>query len=234
MSLLSVIPISEVISSAKAQLGLEDTNQWDNFFQLFGREAARNLRCLGIYTKHQCKLDIVDSKSKLPCNFYRLVALRFPKNNNQLENDSTTGFFNFIYVDKPFLKDCKTGDPAFLANFSQTFQINGNYIYYNTDISTITSRSEIAYIGLNTDEQGNLIIYEDYERAIRAYMCYHFALRFKDKFTTFQTLEFKKDWIFQKAEMKGQYAVNQFYNDKDEVAAVATGLLVSFTSTWGT
>lgn len=237
MSLLSAIPISQVIASAKIMLGMENTTEWDSFFQLFGREATRNLRCLGIYTKHQCELEIVDSKSKLPCNFYRLTALRFPRNSNESTEsnlNNSMGFTNFIYVDKPFLEDPGLNtDPAFLANYSQTFQINGEYIYYNTNISDLTSKSEIAYIGLNTDEQGNLIIYEDYERAIRAYMCYHFALRFKDKFSTFQVMEFKKDWIFQKAEMKGQYAVNQFYNDKDEMAAVSTGLLVSFISNWG-
>lgn len=234
MGRFTTICINEIIASAKVQLGLEATDEWDNFFQLFGREAIRNLRCLSIYTKHQCVLDIVDNKSQLPCNFYRLLALRFPNNSN-LTGTNISGVFSFIYVDKPFLRDLGVNsNPDFICNYSQSFQINGEYIYYNTNISKFTTQSEIAYIGLNTDKDGNIIIYEDYERAIRGYMCYHFALRFKDKFSTFQVMEFKKEWIYQKAELKGEDVVFQAKNNRAEIMAVATGLLVSASSTWST
>lgn len=218
MGVYSTITMDQIVASAKMRLRLQDTSN-DLLLNLFAEEGCRELKTLSLYSKQQECLTIVDNKAKLPCGFQKLLGLRF--------TDSTSGdCFNYLYVDRKFLSDCGCNSiDSNVADFFQSMQIQNGYIFFNSD--TTATEASIAYMGLNTDEDGNLIVYEDYERAVRAYACYMFALSYPNDYDKFTIMEFKKEWIAQKAYVKGTDVARDFQLDKREISEYFRALMVS-------
>jgi hypothetical protein len=226
----STISIDQVISRAKMQLKLNDGSEED-FLEVLGNEALNNLDCLSLMKKQQKTLCISDCKAKLPCGYYKMLGLRFicsdivdPENNTIRNN-----WNNFLYIDKNFLRDCgcEVNENSTLPyrDYQQTFQIVDGWIYFNSYIDA--EEVEIAYMGMNVDETGRLLIYEDYERAIVNYICWQFALTNIQLFNQYQIEKYERTWKAQKAKVKADDSRNDFQNTKYQIRKIFNAVLVN-------
>lgn len=226
----STISIDQVIERAKKQLKLTDTSE-DDFLEMLANEAINNLDCLSLTKKQQKKLCVSNCKAKLPCGFFRLLGARFicsdivdPENNTIRNN-----WNNFLYIDKNFLRDCgcEVNENSTLPyrDYQQTFQIVDGWIYFNSYIDA--EEVEIAYMGMNVDEYGRLLIYEDYERAMVNYICWQFALTNILMFNQYQIEKYERVWKAQKAKIKADDARNDFQNTKYQIRKIFNAVLVN-------
>ena len=218
------ISVEEIIASCKMQLRIDHDNSHDDYLDMMIQEGIRHLSALSIFKKRQCDIEIVDLKSRLPKGFHRLLGLRFKRKTSP--NSTTETCFTLLYVDKKFLSDAGcTVNSTVIRNFNQGFQIQHGFIHYNSDINA--TEATLAFLGLNLDEDGNIIIYEDYERALRNYACYQFTLSYSEQFKEATIERYKREWMSQKGWIKGNDAINDFQNNKFEIQKSFNALLTS-------
>lgn len=210
------ISIEEIVAGAKMQLRLTNTSEFDDFLTLYVNEGTRNLNCLSLFVKNQCNLEIIDLKSKLPDGFQQLLGLRF-----STTTAGDTVFQNMLYVDRRYIN---TSVPN-TTNYEDTFQIRNGFIHYNSDINA--TEATLVWLGLNIDEFDRLVVYADYERALRAYACYNYALAFHEDFKESTTQRYENTWKAQKSYIKGNDVLNDFKNRKYEMSKIFKAFLLS-------
>lgn len=227
---LNIISEDEVIASTKMALRLTDTADHDNYLSLLINEAIRHCAPYSIYKKRQCTLDIENNACDLPKGFVRLLGARY-KNTVTASTDpsvvtATNNCFQLLYADVPFLNSCgcNTSDPM-VAWYGETFQIVGSQIHFNSDIAA--DKIDIAFFGLNVDDEGRIYIYEDYERALRAYACWKFSQTNWDKYQQGIIESYRSEWVAQKSWVRGTASAAEFQKTKREVQLIFNALLVS-------
>lgn len=207
----ATITEDEVIARIKMQLRLKDTSQ-DAFLSILVNEGLRHLGALSIFKKQECTLEIENGKAKLPSGFYRYLALR-------------SGCDGIIYADKDYLIGCGCEIPDNIYNWPDIFQIEKGIIYFPSDFTDTTA--DLAYLGLNVDDNDRIIVYEDYERALNAYACWNFCLAYSEDYKEATISRYQHQWIAQKNWIKGNDVANDFQNTKREVQEAFTALLSS-------
>lgn len=210
----NTIGIEEVIAHIKLQLNVTHTTEYDDYFTIQINEGLRHLDCLSLLVKKTCQVEICDNKAELPCGFVRLLAAR--------TNGDNWG--QMIYSDLKFL--ARSGcDTQNVCAYTDTFQINNGYIIFNniTEAESIL----VAYLGYNTDDNGRLLIYEDYERALVAYSCYKFGLSFFESVPSEVRRDYKSEWINQKAWIKGMDARASFQLTKLEIHLTVNAMCIN-------
>ena len=209
------ISVKEVMAGCKMQLRLKDSSH-DDFLALYIHEGIRHLNCLSLFVKKQCTIEIVDLKSKLPDGFQQLLGLRYSKT-----TDGKIKHQNMLYIDKKYINSPSTT----VSNYEDTFQINNGYIYYNNDVNA--TEATLSYLGLNIDEFGNMVVYSDYERALRAYGCYNFALSYSEDYKEATIQRYENTWRAQKAYIKSSDVQQDFKNRKYEMSKIMNAFLLS-------
>ena len=145
-----------------------------------------------------------------------MLGLRYSKT-----TEGKTTFQNMLYVDKRYIDTTSSTT----SSYEDTFQISNGYIQYNNDVNA--TEATLAYLGLNIDEFGHLTVYADYERALRAYACYKYALAFHEDFKESTTQRYENEWKAQKRYIKGADVQNDFKNRKYEMSKIFKAFLLS-------
>jgi hypothetical protein len=232
MGKFTQISVEEVLARTKLQLRIVDTTEHDSYLQLMILEAVRALGTLSGFTKKQCEINIIDKKSELPKDFYRLLGIRATatplSNGNNPFLSANSNCVTQVYVDKRFLNDCGCDITSNMTvDFNNGFQIQNGFVFWNSDINSSGAKATLAYLALNTDSSGRLMIYEDYERAVSNYACYQFTLSYPELYNVGISDRYKREWVAQKAWVRGNDAAASFQQNKHEVMAVMNSLLVS-------
>ncbi len=230
-----VISLSAIVASAKIRLKIETTDG-DNFLELMANEAIRHLDALSIFTKQICKIQITDNRSELPCGFNKLIGLRV--SSPTLNGDTC---HSLIYANLPFLTECgcDADNQWFVSGFG-AFEIADGQIWYHSiassyqyiDSSGVTqtvyttpTEATIAFTGLNVNEQGEMICYARYERAIAAYLCYRYAEQNFNEYPAAIREGFKEEWKAQKKWIKSTDFQDNFRMERPQIAAVVNSLI---------
>lgn len=227
------ITMNQVISRIKMKLRLIDSSQ-DDYLNVLACEALDSMNAASQQGKFECPIKVCGQTAKFPKGIIKFLAARIPCSEDQnITNDPITNqLFNWqkqqplIYADTTFLNQCGCDTTGMLPyNYANTIQINNGYLHFNRnmEIDEIT----IAFLGLRVDEFGNSIIFQRYERALTNYACAEFADSFKEDFTEGQIQRWLATWVAQKAKIEGEDRMNNFENDRFEIAALANGLMVS-------
>jgi hypothetical protein len=82
-------------------------------------------------------------------------------------------------------------------------------------------------MGLNTDADGNTLVYQRYERALAAYMCYKFLLSWVETTNQYVIDKYNQEWVNQRSKIIGQDVASDFQNNKFEINKYFNSLLVS-------
>lgn len=221
------ISIEEIIAGVKPQLRLSNTTEHDDWFELLSYEAIRHLDSLSIFQKRQCSLDVVDKKAKLPAGFQKLLALRFLASDANTVTVGLAAFSNFLYVDTHFLKDNGQSTNLPLIRGLSTFvQISKGFLFFSSEADEIQS-VEIAFMGLNLNEDGRPVIYADYERALKAYICWKFTLAYSENYKVSDLYTYQKEWQGQRAKIKGADFKNSFDLNKRKMHEIANAIITS-------
>lgn len=234
----STISIDEVIARAKIQLRIENTSEHDDFLELMISEGLRHLDALTLYKKKQCQLDIVDNKAELPKGFQKLLGMRFITTVVTTEivdgvevETSRPSCSTVFYVDTKFLNSCACENIPGVTDYTSTAQIVNNTLHFNS--SNIESgQVQIAYMGLDTDENGKLLIHEEYERGLSSYACGQFTLSYSENYPLGLSDRYMATWVAQKAWIKGGAWKDEFQRTKMEVASLVNALIVDQTVNW--
>jgi len=216
----STISVEEVISRTKMQLRITDTSEHDEYLEMMIFEGLKSLRTLSNFIKKQVELDVVDLKAKLPNDFYKLLGLRF--------RDTNDGGLcsQILYSDTNFLRSCDCDTSlSNVEDFRNRFQIIPGYIILSSGTSAETI--SLAYLGLNMDADGRILIYEDYERALSSYACYMFTNSYADDYKEATIERYHKTWVNQRALIRGLDAANDFQNQKRQIQDIFNSLAVS-------
>jgi len=229
----NVITIDDVIARTKIQLLIGNTTEHDAYLEIVISEALRHLDSISLYVKRQCTLDIVDNKAELPKGYMKLLGARFTS--TVLMNQYVNGVVTLVpittsapifYVDYAWFNSLSIPiNNDFFRNYSNTFQIVNGVIHFNSmDIESGTI--DIAFMGLNVDEQGRLIIYEEYERALSSYACYMFTLAYAEQKGVGISDRYYETWKAQKSWIKGGAWKDEFQRTKMDVASAVNAMVI--------
>lgn len=232
------ISIDEVIARAKIQLRISNTTEHDDYLEIMISEALRHLDALTLYVKKQCILDIVDNKATLPKGFQKLLMMRFvvtelePEIINGVEvPQSIPRCYPVFYVDTKFLNSCDCTNPGW-NDYTGTAQIVNNTIHFNTATNMKSGQIHVAYMGLNTDEEGRILIYEEYERGLSAYACSMYTMAYPEQYPLGLSDRYNEIWKAQKAWIKGGAWKDEFNRTKIEIASVINALVMDQRVNW--
>jgi len=228
------ITIDQVISSARADLGLIDNSFYDVLLEKWICEGARHLSTNQLFVKKPATLTVINKKATLPSDFRRMLGLRYSVD-VQLERadgaiETVTRCIPMTYVDKQFAADCGCDSNTLngWGNFLASYEIIGNEIICRQDVVD-GSNLELSYLGLATDDNCLLIIRPDFERALSAYARTKFLQAYpevKGQFTGMLLAEAKREWVNQKDWVKAQAVVNEFINNRYQIVALAKAWFV--------
>lgn len=214
------ISIEEVIARTKVQLNLTHGSDYDDALSIFIYEGLSSLGVLSQLSKKQCSLSITNGMAQLPHGFVKLIAVRADIINDT--NDPTannTQCQYILYADQMFLNNCGCNETA------QSFQINNGFIHFNS--SAQFANAQIAYFGLNVDEDGRHLIYSKYERALMNYACWMFALNHFDKYHQYIISTYESIWVAQKAKIKADDVRDNFELNKRDIQTILSALVTS-------
>lgn len=227
----STISINEILTRTKAQLRILNTSEHDDYLQLMISEGLRHLDALTLCVKRQCTLDIVDNKSELPLGFQRLLGMRFIDTKLQpiiidgvSVPQSLPSYSTVFYVDTAFLNSFNIANSNFV-NYTNTAQIVNNTLHFNSN-NIESGTIQIAFMGLNVDEEGQLLIYEEYERALSSYACYMFVMAYNDIYAIGLADRYYEIWKAQKAWIKGGAWKDEFTRTKKEISSFINALVI--------
>lgn len=208
------ITSEDIIFEAKFLLRLRDTTDHDADMDILIEESLRHLDNIDTFDYCNYVFEVTDNKIKLPKGFKRWGTLRF----TELAASNPAAYispivipqpFNqVLYVDFPFLTSCEITPQQLQQNgmipYTTLCKIKGNYIVFNSNITSVYAQGELAYIGLAKDDNGRLLIKDDYTRAIKAYLCWKFSSAYPERYDRNQKQEWMEEWKAQKSWLKGE------------------------------
>lgn len=216
------ITIDQVISSAKADLGIMDNNSYDVVLEKWINEGVRHLGTNQLFVKRPVILTIQDNRATLPAGFRRFLGMRFKSQIELINQDGSssgrTACLPLLYLDTSFLNQCgcDTSNQSILTPYIGSFEFIGNEILFRGNIPDGTE-VELSYMGFWVNDDCMLLIRPDFERALSAYSRMKFLQAFhevKGNFTPMFLREAKGEWQAQKKWVKGLATAQEFQNDK--------------------
>ncbi len=224
-----VIPIAQIVSSAKMALHLETTDH-DIWLGKLANDGVRRLNTLSVIVKDQCSLTINGGSAPLPKNFRQLIAMRFcqlgatPPGSPQ-PNTIVTGE-PMLYVDFDFLTPV-VGDLSLVGvqNMRGVFQINDGYVIFYGNMPD-GSTATISYFANNIDSNGLNVVYERYEDALTEWILYNFMLSYIENYNQYVINEHKHNWMAQKRMLKAFDSRMSFKDQKMQMREAMNAMLV--------
>lgn len=158
---------------------------------------------------------------------YQTVTTTVPTTTQSTASSSKTPINRCIPIliaDKRFLSDCGCEDLGVYDDIISMATIVGNRVVFNTSYEH-DAKVEISYIGFYKDPNDCMLyILADYERALSAYARMKFLQAYperKGQYTTMLLQLASREWVNQKAWVKGVAAKNSFDNNKYEISRLA-------------
>lgn len=219
----NTITLNQVISSVRAQLRI-DTSDDDIWIEKLVNEGVRHLDGLSIFVKSFACLTVEDSRAKLPHGYHSLIGIRFKQ--PDIENTDGTiitsqNYFGVTYVDLSFIQSSTSTNNVAV---SSSYQIIGGCIQFNNTIED-GAKIQLAYWGLNVDNDGLFVVYEDYERALTAYACWKYCLQNYDKYPNNLYSTYMLEWKAQKKWIKSNDVRDHFQKNKRAMASTMNAII---------
>lgn len=224
----NVVTNDQIVSSAKMQLKIEVSDD-DIWFEKLVNEGVRHLDCLSLFVKKIAQLDVQDNIAKLPPGFFRLIGLRTGTPGN-------CGLATYVELD--FIVQCGCSPQTWVQPAVNLFEIQNGYIYFHpnpTTVDPVTNEivppvpiesAVIAYFGMNVDDTGLYQVYDHYERALTAYVCWRYCQQNFEKYPAAIRAEYNAEWITQKKWIKSIEQQNNFRYTRKQIAEWVNAIIV--------
>lgn len=235
------ISTESVITRTKVRLGLMDTTLHDSTIEMLVQEAARHLDAVDSYVITCVDLEIDCHKVKLPDNCTEILCI-------QLLDPDNTGCVTQPYdpatdISPTTLQACSTNGMMFIADrnvltefcgmggtgswFGNVFDTQNGYLVFPSFVSATEVR--IWYRGLNTDENGIMIIDDFQERGLSAYAAYQFANSGQNykSYAPQQVAMWQREATAQINKIRGKAAQLDHRKHKGRFASIARAFLIN-------
>jgi len=213
------ISMEQVLASIKLELNLENTSQWDGYVSILIDEAAKHLWHNDQMAINCVQVDIVEGRAQLPNGFNTLLAIMLVNENGspyQFEYVNSAQFVNAGI----FFRDGLSSKPY------EVSPVEGGHIVFNDPCGLPAPACKIWYVGRNVDANGLTLIHELEERAIRAYVCHRFSLKYPKNFDAYQRQFWNQEWLNQKKWLNAKANVDFWRENRDRLAALFNAFLV--------
>lgn len=229
-----VITIDQVITSAKIDLGIVDTNAYDIHLEKWINEGVGRIGSRQVFIKRPAILTINNKRASLPKGFRQFLGLRFLSNQQITNPDGSISNLNrcgpILYIDQNFVDSCNCGwmYDNYWNNYIPTFEIVGNEIVFHNPIDDGTE-VQLSYMGVAIDDDCLYMIHPDYEIPLSAYARMKFLQAFpevKGGFAGMLLAEAKKEWINQRDKVRGIASLNEFEQNRYYMIALARAWFV--------
>jgi hypothetical protein len=215
--LYKAISLDSAVSSAKDMLGIEDTSLHDTVLKKYGDEAIRRIFGQKALVKTTKCFDIENGRIPLPDGFQRLIAV-------QLDNSAVDN--RAFYVDSDFIEGlaCLSDDTMNIKPLRNNVEIVNEHLVFSTNIPA--ESATITYRGYNIGDDCLMAMYDHQEAAVVAYMCWRFTQKHFVQYPRDIREAYKNEYISQKHFVRGHEFVSQFEQQKAEIGAIFTALLI--------
>jgi len=169
------ISTESVISRTKQRLGLMDTTLQDAYLELLIQEGARHLDTQNSYIISCQVVDVDCARAPLPDQYSQIICLQ------PLSPDTCTGCDDttcnctcgtYYFIDRGVLTDfCDQGGRGCYGG--NAYDVQNGFLVLPSN--TTATQIKIWYRGLNTDDDGLMVIDDFQERGLSAYAAYQFA-----------------------------------------------------------
>lgn len=213
------ISLKSVIASAKQQLRIAQTSEYDAMFYRLADECLGQVGSLDTFIKQTECFEIEDYKFELPNGFVRPIALR-------LEGDNTMEYnSNVTYFNQEFIRQCQCDDPEVrnYPDLQATGQIINGYWMFNTDVKA--TKAIMTYLSRNLDEDCMMVMYEHQERALRSYLSWNFTRMYFEMFPPNISESYRQEWMAQRRYLIGESFQREYLNTRTQVGAIYRALI---------
>lgn len=217
------INTSEIVASAKDQVGINHSSL-DNYFRRLAIRAEKEIRSrqtISLFNDLQLEVNegvlnlpkglvsvekVLGYQSSngnpilpkaLPSSFF-LCSRESPNLGKKNTSDDDSSKVLYPYASNSYAQG---GDYFIQEYYPYTFSVQRNRMYFSDDCKF--SHADLSYKGYNVDENGDLLVPENHERAIEAYMLWMYKL--EDTYATQgQANMYGRIWAEQKANVRGE------------------------------
>lgn len=184
-----LITINNIVNRAKIQLQIGGSD-FDWRMQIWADEAIRKMNTLSSYGKFATTIPLVDGRGELPCGFFKLLGAR-PVDSGGCCSPAT-------YIDTIFADECcsRYGFSRSIlsgcCDSGEIMEILNGYIHmhYPSDATEL----QISWAGLNTDDNGMLVIHRSYEIPLYNFLCYQVGISPGSTMTEKQIDRYMRTW----------------------------------------
>lgn len=207
-----LIPISQVISTARLRLNL-DSNEFDLWFEIEAENALKKFGSLGTVTVLTKPVTIENRMIKLPRGLRRFIGIRNDFClSGQYTNTTQPNFPVYLFTREFLLNydDC--------GNLENYWYLQDGAVYLRTSELDGLDVS-ICYEGFNTDDNNNIRIYDVYESALAWYLAYMYLTTNPDYyngdlyFTSRQADKFHRNYMAEKKKIRADEQRTVWKND---------------------
>lgn len=209
-----MIDVRQVITSAKMQLRIESADS-DAWFENLVHMGMRHVDSLDVFVKQVRQLPIKDGVVCLPKGFRQLIAFR-----TGVEGACSKG----IYVDMPFIKNCGCSiNVTDMVQMEGAAEIQNDKLVFHTE--TTDTECTLAYMGLNVDDNGIMLIPDDYERGLTAFVCWKYTQQNFEQYPITVSETYRREWLAQKKWLRSVAVQNDFRNTRRQISEVVKALV---------
>jgi hypothetical protein len=123
------------------------------------------------------------------------------------------------------LRQCQCDDPEFrnYSDLQATGEIVNGYWMFNTDIKA--TKAVMTYLARNLDEDCMMIMYENQERAVRAYISWNFTRTYYELYPPNISESYRQEWMAQRRFLIGEAYQRDYLNNRTQVGSIYRALV---------
>lgn len=234
------VHIDSVVDAAKFNLGLRDTTEADADLERLINQAAQGIDSTESYVVNCATLDVDCAKAKLPDDCIDVLCIR-PDTGGGCSGCCNTSF-DPETEPNPGLAHCNCStwwvtNRGVLTEFcnqglsctygGNIFAVQNGYLVF---MDTITfTEVEVHYQGYNVDDNGLMVLNEEWERGLSSYASWKYASAGQNyrNYDRGQIADWRRDWTAQVNKIRGKAAQRDFRQNKPKFASVARAILIS-------
>lgn len=230
--------IDEVVAVAKIKARVQNITDYDAQLEYFINMGCRNMGTKETTVKKSKPIDVIEGRAKLPCAFNSLIGVK-PIYDTAIAIDESAEYCTdplqeSWYAEKNFLETCGLGSTDPVQHRGNTYEIVGGHIIFSSPFPANLTKCLVAYNGMNTDEDGLMIIVADYEQPLSAYAAWQLLMIYPEIYpqefqpfygTRLKALEKEyKEW---RASVQSQSQRRHFENNKAYLRNINRALFVN-------
>jgi hypothetical protein len=199
-----VYTLEDVISAAKDQLNIADTQEHDDYLENLAQEAMIHLGDMANTLVKLERFDIIDGTVCLPKGFIKLLGMGV--------YDETINPYNLTNVNYELGQGRGRDD----------FYIQNGWLVFNFPDRVEGNKVILLYQTRNLDCNGLYYIFDYQIRAVKAYLCFRYAQKFPERYMRDIRTEYRMEWTAQAAHCRSltakknadenQHKINRIFN----------------------